>query len=218
MSSSALAGTHRHRRGRNAGGSLPAAWTSIRIDSHGRRRCSDILGPTEYDLTLQRVATFEGNAGPAGRSAFGILLGLHGLRVGDVCNLTVGDFDPGRGALHVATLKKGRPRTVDVESRLAMWISRFCASQRQPTPLLRACRGRALHESQLQRAWRKLSERWLGRQVRFHSLRHTAAQRHSEATKNLLLVKAFSRASIDGGHARVRRVGRHRQLVHAAPT
>lgn len=149
------------------------------------------LAPNEYDVTLQHVANYEGEIGPAGRVAISILLGLHGLRCGEVCGLIVGDFDPGRGATHVATLKKGRPRSVDVERRLAIWLGRLCAGQPRSAPILRTCRGRPLHTSQLQRAWRKLSHRWLGRPVRFHCLRHSTAQRLYESTKDLLLVQAF---------------------------
>jgi len=142
-------------------------------------------------MTLERVAGFEGDIRPAGRVALGILLGLHGLRCGEVCGLVVGDFDPGAGAIHVATLKKGRPRSIDVEIRLAFWISRLCTGQPKTAPIIRTGRGRRLHESQLQRRWRQLSKRWLGREVRFHCLRHTAAQRLYEATKDPFLVQRF---------------------------
>ncbi len=149
------------------------------------------ISDAEFETVRERATGFEGRTDCQGRIAAGILLGLHGLRCGEVCGLDVGDLDKVRGAIHVETLKDGEPRDVDLKPRVVAWLSMFCTGKDADEPLLRTGRGYELHESQLQRAWRRLSVRWIGRKVRFHSLRHTAAQRLYQKTRDLLLVKAF---------------------------
>src|ERR1022692_1534914 len=115
------------------------------------------LSEPEFDTVRERATVFEGQTNSAGRTAAGIILGLHGLRCGEVCGLNIGDLDANRGALHVATLKHGEPRDVDLRPRIAAWLSRLAIGKPASSPLLRTARDRELHESQLQRAWRRLS-------------------------------------------------------------
>ena len=68
------------------------------------------LNAEEYEVVRERATAFEGQVGSAGRTAIGIMLGLHGLRCAEVCGVCVKDLDSSRGALHVDTLKQ--PRTV----------------------------------------------------------------------------------------------------------
>jgi integrase len=133
------------------------------------------LSGTEFDTVRERATVYEGATSCAGRMAAGVIMGLHGLRCSEVCGLRVTDLDAGRGALHVDTLKHGEPRDVDLKPRIALWLAKLAHRQPASAPLFRTCRGRALHPNQFGRAWHRLSLRWLGREVRFHSLRHTAA-------------------------------------------
>ena len=149
------------------------------------------LSGAEFETVMERAGSFEGETGPAGRNAIAFIMGLHGLRSEEICGLCVRDLDIGLGAVYVNTIKKGVPRAVHVEARIMTWLRRFAAGYPDAAPLLRTCRGRPLLTRHIRRSWRRLSMRWLGRYVRFHATRHTAAQRLSEATDSLLKVKKF---------------------------
>lgn len=149
------------------------------------------LSNAEFDTVLKRASAFEGETSCRGKTAAGTILGLHGLRCGEVCGLRVNDLDTAQGALFVATLKKGRRRAVEIEPRFAQWLGRLARGAHASATLLRTCRGRALDTSHFRRAWHRLSMRWLGRTVNFHALRHTAAMRLFESTKDLLAVQKF---------------------------
>jgi hypothetical protein len=97
------------------------------------------LSDPEFNIVLERVTVFEGKTTCAARMALSTILGLHGLRCGKVAGLHVGDLDAGQGALHVATLKKGRPQRVEVEARIAAWLARIAG--RQPASLFRTLPG-----------------------------------------------------------------------------
>jgi integrase/recombinase XerD len=149
------------------------------------------LATAEFNTVLDRASLFEGQTNCAGKLAAGVILGLHGLRCGEVCGVKVRDLESTQGILFVATIKKGRPRTVEIEPRIADWLALFGRGFPAASPLFRTCRGNRLHTNQIQRGWSRLSRKWLGRYVRFHALRHTSAQRLYEATGDLLKVQAF---------------------------
>ena len=54
-----------------------------------------------------------------------------------------------------------------------------------------------MHETQIQRAWARLSLKWIGQHVHFHALRHTAAMRLYEATKSTLALWTNTLAADD---------------------
>lgn len=149
------------------------------------------LSPPEFDVVRERATAFEGKTNSAGRMAAGVMLGLHGLRCSEVCGLRVNDLDAARGAIHVDTLKHGEAREVDLKPWIAIWLAKLAHGKPPASPLFRTSRGRALHPNQFGRAWRRLSLRWLARAVKFHSLRHTAAQRVWAATKDVWEVRRF---------------------------
>jgi len=149
------------------------------------------LSGTEFTTVLQRASRYEGEITCAGRNAAGIILGLHGLRCGEVCGLKVGDLDAAQGAVFIATLKKGRRRAVEIEPRLACWLTRLARGASAASPLLRTGNGHPMDTSHFRRAWHRLSTRWLGRVINFHALRHTAAQRLYELTRDILAVQRF---------------------------
>jgi integrase len=149
------------------------------------------LSEAEFEIVRKRAKVFRGQTNCAGRIAAGVLLGLHGLRCAEICGLTVGDLDDGRGAIHVDTLKHGVPRDVDLKPRITSWLAQLAKGKATSAPLFTTGRGRPLHPNQFSRAWRRLSMRWLGRTVKFHSLRHTAAQRLWIATKDMWKVREF---------------------------
>ena len=149
------------------------------------------LSDPEFELVRGKATDFEGRIDSAGRSAAGVILGLHGLRCSEICGLVIGDLDADRGALGVHSLKHGSPRVVDLHPRVAAWLARLAAGRENSASLFRTMRGKRLHPNQFGRAWRRLSLRWIGRSPRFHDLRHTAAQRLWVATKDLWRVRDF---------------------------
>jgi integrase len=122
------------------------------------------------------------------RDALAVLLALHGLRVKEVCQARVDDFDPGNSLLFVRTLKKGKPRTVRLHPTLITAILKWRGNASH-CPLLFTRRGRPIFPSHLQRFARKITADVLGTPFRFHACRHTFAMRAYAATKDLLLVK-----------------------------
>ena len=149
------------------------------------------LSNAEFDIVLQRASQFDGNTDSAGRAAAGIMLGLHGLRCGEVCGLRVNEFSSVHGAIFVRTLKNGAPRKVEIEGRFAQWLAKLAHGVPGSASILRTGSGRGFDTSHFRRSWHRLSLRWVGREVNFHALRHTAAMRLYDATKDLLLVKDF---------------------------
>lgn len=152
---------------------------------------SRYLSGAEFEVVRERATILEGETNCDGRMAAGVMLGLHGLRCADVCGLRLTDLDAGRGALHVDTLKHDVPREVDLKPRIATWLAKLAHGEPASSPPLRTCRGRPLHPNQFQRTWQRLSLQWLNRPVRFHCLRHTAAQRFWLATKDMWVVRRF---------------------------
>lgn len=122
------------------------------------------------------------------RDALAMLLGLHGLRVQELCSATIGDLDTHASLLFVQTLKKGRPRTVRLHPSLVGAILRWRRGA-QHEPLLFTRHGRAIFPSHLQRFARKITSAVFGLSYRFHACRHTFAMRAYAQTKDLLLVR-----------------------------
>jgi integrase len=129
------------------------------------------------------------------RDALAVVLGLHGLRVGEVCQLTVHDLDAADEVLSVKTLKRGRPRRIE----LGVGVCREIVSWRAGAlvdPLLFTLTGRRVHWSQFQRFVRAVTksvQQWdsVGSAQPsdcFHALRHTYAMRLLHATGNTALV------------------------------
>ena len=141
--------------------------------------------PALHVFLGDRVA--RGRRAPA-RDALAVALGLHGMRVGEVCRALRQDLDLLDGRLHVRTLKGGRARSLRLHSSLAGAL-RSWAEGRPGGSLLSTSSGRAVFPSQFQRGCRQLTLEALGESFRFHALRHTFAMQVYSATRDLLLVK-----------------------------
>lgn len=126
----------------------------------------------------------------ARRDAIAVALGLHGLRVEEVCQAEAKDFSPTACILHVRTIKGGIPRDAPLHESLA---SALVAWRRDADPrarwLLPTSKGNKVAQSQFQRFARKLTHKVYGEAWRFHALRHTFAMRVLDQTDDLLLVK-----------------------------
>ena len=122
------------------------------------------------------------------RDALAVALGLHGLRVGEVCRARVGDLWPPGNRLHVAEFKRGVARDVPLDRSLVSALLEW--RDRSDAPSLLFTRpGGTVHRTQFERAARRLIAHVIGRPLKFHSLRHTFAMRVYAETSDPLLVK-----------------------------
>lgn len=127
------------------------------------------------------------------RDAIGVALGLHGLRVNEVCGAECVHFFAAGRSLDVPTLKGGVPRQISLHASLVAAVQAELAGRGTQSPyLLCSCKGRKLEKKQLQSLANELFERVLGtcqHGLTFHSLRHTFAMRLYAETKDLFLTQ-----------------------------
>lgn len=112
------------------------------------------------------------------RDAIATTLGLHGLRVGEVCRALAEDFSPAARKVYVRTLKGGNRRDVPllpptVEAILA-W-RRDMGLEPGQGPLLPTRQGKPVAPTQFRRYAHRITERLFGERFKFHALRHTSA-------------------------------------------
>lgn len=131
------------------------------------------------------------------RDAIAALLGLHGLRIGEVCAAQSSDFSPAARVLSVRTLKGGKPRDVRLSPELCeavcAWRSAMGIAE-QRGPLLPSVNGKQLSPTQLRRSLDRFVARVFGPHERrkFHALRHTAALIALRDTgKDVMAVKKY---------------------------
>lgn len=112
------------------------------------------------------------------RDAIGVLLGLHGLRVGEVSRAMAADFSPASRSIDVRTLKGGKPRTVPLlpatVEAIVGW-RRAMELHDARGPLLPTRQGRSVAPTQFRRFAKRLTLRLYGEAFKFHALRHTSA-------------------------------------------
>lgn len=143
-----------------------------------------------YDRLVDRLSELARDGSFAvRRDALAMVLGLHGLRVTEVRNLTRHDVDVIDERLSVATLKNGSPRTVKlgngVTEAIVQWRRLIDAE-----PLLCTLAGQPVAVSQ----WNRFCRKWTaavcgGKGLKFHALRHTAAVRGYQAWRDPMKVR-----------------------------
>ncbi len=128
------------------------------------------------------------------RESLAVSLGLCGLRWEEVSRVRFDDLDGIDGRLLVRSAKGGHRRVLPIGVT-------FCAALR----LLASChgrvltstlvfvsrRGRPLGYTQVARVLGRWTQRFFGRRYSFHCLRHTAACRVYQASRDVLLVQRF---------------------------
>lgn len=131
------------------------------------------------------------------RDAIAVALGLHGLRVGEVCGARDEDFRPEHGRLFVRTLKRGRVRDLtlhdSVVQPLLRWRAQVAKRLDRCSPwLLCSRRGNRLNPQRPQQCATAIFRRLLGprHQLTFHALRHTFGMHLYRETRDIILVKA----------------------------
>ena len=134
------------------------------------------------------------------RDVIAVALGLHGLRIGEVCNARIEDFRPDHRRLFVRTLKGGRTRDLTLHDSVVTALIRWRAKvserlDRRPPWLLCSRRGNKLNPQRPQECAMAIFRR-LGQPVgrpaglTFHSLRHTFGMWLYHETKDLILAKS----------------------------
>lgn len=136
------------------------------------------------------------------RDFLAFALGLHGMRVGEVCRAKRAELREDVGRLIVPPFKRGRPRvlTLDatvIESLLSWyeaslrWRSPRARGLAPPAHLLYSREGARLDYHRACQTAVRLFNRLLraGHGLSFHSLRHTFAMRLYAATRDLSLVQ-----------------------------
>lgn len=122
------------------------------------------------------------------RDALAVALGLHGLRVGEVCQAQIADLFVAGCRLHVKTLKRGRVREIPLHQSLVTALLNWRGDAQTPW-LLFARSGRGVHRTQFERAARRLIRQVIGQPLKFHSLRHTFAMRLYAEKPDVFLVQ-----------------------------
>lgn len=114
------------------------------------------------------------------RTAACACLGLHGLRISEVCNLVPEDLNPSTWQLSVRTVKGGVPRVVPIDKGWRMMLGAVfdeCSGRH----LISTRGGKRMKPDQVRRQLKKLYRRVLGRDpprgFSFHALRHTFSAR-----------------------------------------
>lgn len=122
------------------------------------------------------------------RDALAVALGLHGLRVSEVCQAQAADLFVAGCRLQVRTLKRGRVRELPLHQSLVSALLNWRGEAHTPW-LLFARSGRRVHRTQFERAARRLIAQVVGQPLKFHALRHTFAMRLYAEKPDVFLVQ-----------------------------
>ena len=121
------------------------------------------------------------------RAALAISLGLHGLRGIEVSHAALWHLR-NDGLLYVKTAKRGRPREIQLDARLAEAIRTHAPRGHDAgSPLVRSRTGKPLTDETLSNYMLRVAHVVDG-EYAFHCLRHTAAMRLYEATRDVFAV------------------------------
>lgn len=121
-----------------------------------------------------------------------VWLGLHGLRISEVCNLLVGDFDRKKETLYVRTLKGGPPRAIPIDRRTAEHLKKWTLARPADDYLFRTRSGRRVDPRNLRRRFTRFARKESGANYRFHDLRHTACAQVFQKTNGNLIAAGFA--------------------------
>jgi integrase/recombinase XerD len=105
-----------------------------------------------------------------------------GLRISEVCKLQPRDVDTGRGMLFIRQAKGGKDRYVPIPAPLRKGLKYL--------PI-------GLHKRSLQGAINRISIKGIGRRIKFHTLRHSAATNYLRKGMNIRQIQQLL------GHSRL---------------
>ena len=124
------------------------------------------------------------------RDALAMVLGLHGLRITEVCRLKCSDLDELEEMLSVATLKGGKPRRISLGVGVYRELRKLTHKRPSDAPLLGTSSGGPLAATWLRRVCDEVIRELFGVSLKFHGLRHTYAMRLYHSTRDMQRVKA----------------------------
>lgn len=146
----------------------------------------------KFDKLVRRLRKLiKADVGTSRRDALAVILGLHGLRVTEVVNLTIGDLDVIDEMISVETLKRGKPRRSPLGPGVFKALKRLAAKRAKSDRLFVTSSGEPVLASWFQTKAREITESVLGGEgLKFHAMRHTFAMRLYMTTKDMQRVKA----------------------------
>ncbi|MGH8744542.1 MAG: tyrosine-type recombinase/integrase [Burkholderiales bacterium] len=141
---------------------------------------------------LKRIARARNTTRAQLRDAAACLLGMHGLRIGEVLQLEVSDFLLRDQKLKVRTLKRGPWRIVPIDT--ATWSVllklRKQAEQNKIALVFRTSTNKKCDPKNLRSQFQSWSRMAINATPRFHDMRHTVAQCvYEQSGHDLLIVK-----------------------------
>lgn len=148
---------------------LTAAQVRALLDATGYQRA--------YRLPSGKTARAKRPSGLRDRAIVLTLLDS-GMRVSELCALTVGDYDPARGRLRIRHGKGDKERFTVVGSRARRALWRYLAERGQPpagAPLFAVRSGRAMNRDNIRHMLNRLGEQAEVADVHPHRFRHTFA-------------------------------------------
>ncbi len=153
------------------------------------------LKTDEIERICQNVRTIlDTGTLTARRDACGVLLGLSGLRIQEVCNANRNDLrqdTDGQHWLKIRTLKGGVKREIPIETNLVAQL-RALRHRGPSAPLLQAENGSRVDQRNLRRSWQRIRTEAQVAPARFHDLRRTCATQAWESSgKNLFVVQTL---------------------------
>jgi integrase len=135
---------------------------------------------------------------------------LTGCRYGELARLTVEDFHPDAGTIHVRISKSGKPRHVALTAEGQAFFARLCLGRPQDAVLLTRANGQPWQKSDQQRPMEAACKAANIENANFHAMRHTYASRLVMKGVPLPVVAAQL------GHSSINMVEKH--YGHLAPS
>jgi integrase len=135
---------------------------------------------------------------------------LTGARYGELARLTVEDYHPDSGTIHICISKSGKPRHVALTAEGQAFFAQLCLGKSHGTLLLTRANGQPWRRSDQQRPMQAACKAANIANANFHSLRHTYASRLVMKGVPLPVVAAQL------GHSSIHMVEKH--YGHLAPS
>ena len=118
-----------------------------------------------------------------------LIAALHtGCRYGELCRLTVADFNPRSDSLQILVSKSGKPRHVVLTKEASAFFAGLCAGRAPHEPMLRRADGSEWTTGAQDRPMRAACAKAGIARANFHALRHTYASHAVQDGVPLLMV------------------------------
>jgi integrase len=172
-------------------GALNAAFEDERVDSDSAwkrvKPLKEANAARVRRFTAEEMRVLVGAAEGPFKSL--LIAALHsGARYGELCRLTVGDFEPSSDSLLIRVSKSAKARHIVLTKEAAEFFRRLCAGRAAHEPMLTRADNSAWATGQQDRPMRLACKRAGVKHGGFHTLRHTYASHAVEAGVPLMVV------------------------------